>query len=391
MLKRKLLVSALTLIMCLGMAMPAWAAKDETQNAFAELDQKYDAAFFNQLRLDVIEDELQSAGIEIDSHILKANLDEENSLKDFVANDIELYVQNSLLLDDNEKKELNNKISALSEIIVVYIDKDTLRVYNSQDGFAGYATRLPAIEEAENNNSAITPFSQSNPTPTEIFGGDSGAFERRQLGNEGFDKITSNITLPIISNTKSDEQAWVYYGFDSLNVNGIEGGFGYWPEKEINGKTEKDVWLAYISDKPNYRYEVPLVVYKPGQTISDVNFVLKKQNSTDTYYSAYLLIGSDILICRETDFKLSDMKTMSVKRMTTIGRSGAKFNGNNIYTVSKNQKFDKVQVRKYNATSYKTWDTYDEYKEWKNNKWYGTIDCTSAYVHRNGSYVSIYK
>lgn len=85
------------------------------------------------------------------------------------------------------------------------------------------------------------------------------------------------------------------------------------------------------------------------------------------------------------------MKTMSVKRMTTIGRSGAKFNGNNIYTVSKNQKFDKVQVRKYNATSYKTWDTYDEYKEWKNNKWYGTIDCTSAYVHRNGSYVSIYK
>lgn len=38
MLKRKLLVSALTLIMCLGMVMPAWAAKDETQNAFAELD-----------------------------------------------------------------------------------------------------------------------------------------------------------------------------------------------------------------------------------------------------------------------------------------------------------------------------------------------------------------
>lgn len=40
MLKRKLLVSALTLIMCLGMVMPAFAAEKYmlSQNAFAELD-----------------------------------------------------------------------------------------------------------------------------------------------------------------------------------------------------------------------------------------------------------------------------------------------------------------------------------------------------------------
>ena len=296
----------------------------------------------------------------------------------------------SLVVDsiDNvdERGVLLEKIGSLENILVTYIDFESGKVYNSERGYVGGVEYLDLVPYVSDINTAedtfksdIEPMSQANPTPSEILGGTTGAFERRQLGYGGFDKITSNVTLPTIMSITAGEQSWVYYGFDPSSGNGIEGGFAH--------QTGRDNWAPFVRYNGGYAYASSR--YDSGNTVGDVNFVIKKANSSDTYYKAYLLCGTTELVVGTTDFTSTDVNTMSVKRMTTIAKEG--FNGSNIETESYDQKYANVNVRRYYENTYKAWDSYSEYSAWKNGKWYGTVDCTDDYVHRDGDYVSIYQ
>ncbi|MDD4592150.1 MAG: hypothetical protein PHG06_17260 [Parabacteroides sp.] len=304
-------------------------------------------------------------------------------------------------MDKQAQDELITKISELAEAPVTYLDVDTKKVFHSERGFIGYASDIDdqnyirdeghVVDVDELNEFGVpivAPRTKDNPTSKEIDGGNTGAFERRQLGYGGFDKITSNLTLPSISNITSGEQAWVYYGFDSSRGAGIEGGFAH--------QTGTFRWLPFIrvggiyyQDDGNYS----LTPYYDGNTINDFNFVIKKRTSGATYYTAYLYIGSGEIFSWTTNFTSSDINTMSVKRMTTIAKKD--FDSTDptkaIDTKSQNQRYASVNVRRYYNTFYESWDSYSEYKRWDGTKWYGTVDCTSSYVKRSGSYVSIYR
>ena len=407
--KRKLFKITVALAVIMSLVSGGALALDTTSTAI-------DNDIFEKIRFDMIEDELQSYGIlekehTIDQIIVKnemtrATLKPEQKL-DFVEN----IVIASDSLNMQEKNQLMDKIEDLSKAKVVYIDTDTRKVYDSENGFVGYTlsakeqnfiqddgyvVNLDELNEegVPKDRFQVVPMSQSNPTSKECFGGSTGAFERRQLGYGGFDKITSNFTLPTITipsdpnGTKKigSEQSWVYYGFDSASGKAVEGGFAH--------QTGSSKWLPFIRVGSQFYYGS--TAKYDGNTINDFNMVLKKASTSDTYYTAYLYIGStQTLTAFKTNFTSSDINTMSVKRMTTIAKDGFDSTSTTpakaIYTQSKNQKFDSVNVRRYYSTSYSPWSSYSEYKKWENNMWYGTVDCTSSYVKRSGSYVSIYK
>lgn len=126
-----------------------------------------------------------------------------------------------------------------------------------------------------------------------------------------------------------------------------------------------------------------------GDTINNFKFYVQLA-SGQTYYTAYLVeVGTTNTVVRYASTPWKSISDLSVKRVTSIGQT--EFDGSNITTKSYNQKWDSVQVSKYNSGGvYSSWSNYSEYSEWKNNMWYGTIDCTSSYVHRSNGYVSIY-
>ncbi|MFF2177702.1 hypothetical protein ACFVT8_14700 [Lysinibacillus sp. NPDC058147] len=278
----------------------------------------------------------------------------------------------------NSKKESAlNTIRKFKEFDYVYLSEDG-KVYSSKRGYLGEAEKTEIDANNTPNSNNISTLSMSNPTVSEIHGGSSGAFERKQLNFSGFDGIISNLTLPNITDVTSGEQPWVYYGFDS-SQGGIEGGYSY--------QTGTKRWLPYIRNKESgLLYADAAYVKYDGNTINNFKFYIKKQTGA-TYFTAYLVDGANTVKFASTPF--TNASTVSVKRNTTIAKDN--FNGSNIYTRSLNQKWDNVQVSKYDSDYYYPWSNYPEYSEWKNGQWYGTIDCLNTYIKRSSGYTSIYK
>ncbi|WP_139787103.1 hypothetical protein [Cohnella massiliensis] len=280
--------------------------------------------------------------------------------------------------------DLQIKIEQLQDADYVYLS-DSGDVYSSKRGYLGKADKIEENNISDTSsslqNSTITPLSQSNPTVSEIFGGTTGAFERRQLGSSGFNGIISNVTLPTISNVTVNEQPWVYYGFEN-SVGALEGGYAY--------QTGSGIWLPYIKNVASgYLYADSAYAKSSGTTVNNFKFYIQLA-SGQTYYTAYLVeVGATNTVVRFASTPWTSISDLSVKRVTSIGQNN--FNGSDILTKSMNQKWDSVQVSKYNSGGiYTSWSAFIEYSEWKNNMWYGTIDCTSSYVHRSNGYVSLY-
>ncbi|WP_458118788.1 hypothetical protein [Paenibacillus sp. Z6-24] len=252
----------------------------------------------------------------------------------------------------------------------------TGEVYSSKRGYLGAAKR----DDEVNNLTSSTQFNPNNTFPVnQINGGTTGAFERRQLGFEGFDSITSDITLPAVSGLGEGEQPWVYYGFDSER-GAIEAGYAY--------QTGTHRWLPYIrsngfyyGDSTNQKYD--------GNQVKNVKFYLSKTVSTDTYYNAYFVVNNTQVLIAPTKWTDSDTDSTSVKRVTSIAKKA--FDGNNIQGTTMNQRYENVQVSRFNEEQAYPWSQYTEYTEQRNGKWYGTLDNSPAYVHRNWINSSIFK
>lgn len=252
-------------------------------------------------------------------------------------------------------------------------------VYSSKQGYLGEAEKRPEVDifqDKTKTSSIVKISSYSDPTPSEINGGTTGAFERRQLDYDGFDGIRADLTLPLVSNLGSGEQPWIYYGFETTSY-GIEGGYSY--------QTGNPRWRPFIRND-DYDYGLEDYTKYDGDKISNLKFYVKKNTSDNKYY-AYLIAGAtQVVTVAETKF--TSLENLSVKRNTTIARAG--FDGQNIQGKSENQKWENVIVSKYNSDYYYSWDNYNEYSYWNGSKWYGTIDCTSNYIHRSNGYTSIY-
>jgi hypothetical protein len=302
--------------------------------------------------------------------------------------EIEAEVQKKTNGDVKYQNALD-KIKQLRKADYLYVS-DNGDVYSSTRGYLGKANKLERKDEMpidthspikKKQDNQVTILSQSNPNVNDIHGGNTGAFERRQLNYDGFDGIISNLTLPTISNLGTAEQPWVYYGFDPSSGTGVEGGYAY--------QTGNPRWLPYIRTTSGFVYADEAYKKYDGNTINNVKFYVKKAASTDTYFTAYLIIGATQVKIASTNF--TSISSLSVKRVTSIAKAG--FDGTNIAGKSLNQKWDSVQVSKYNSDYYTTWGSNTEYSYWNtiNQKWYGTIDCLTSYIKRSSGYISIYK
>lgn len=329
----------------------------------------YDDTFFETHKKTVVLEELASRGIDMDPTMTLDAIDD-------------ALIQKVRTEKSSDGQALLDKIEQLENAEYIYLTANG-DVYSSEKGYIGKADKVEDTKEAgESNVPESAPSSSSNPTPSEIHGGTTGAFSRHQLGFEGFDGIISNITLPSVSvtieeNKEDQETPWVYYGFDSPTEMPIEAGYGYQPGRKI--------WMAYIKNE-NYRFNEDGYKKYDGDTVKSVKFYLKKTPSS-TAYTAYLIDGIDKI--KITTSPYTSLSNLSVKYATSIAKKN--FDGANIHGKSINQKFDSVQVSYDGDDYYSSWSDHTEYKEWKNNKWYGTTDCTSDYIHSDNGTTSIYK
>lgn len=135
-----------------------------------------------------------------------------------------------------------------------------------------------------------------------------------------------------LGSTNNTEQPWVYYGFDTENGKGIEGGFSF--------QTGSNRWCGFIrSVKATNGYEYRDYYYIPndGSTVNGLKFYIK--TASDGKINAFLQINgsTDIVRVTATPFVNTDLSKMSVKRVTSIASTFA-FDGTNIKSKSMNQK-----------------------------------------------------
>ncbi len=254
----------------------------------------------------------------------------------------------------------------------------TGEVYSSKRGYLGAAKR---DENAPDNTNSATQFDPNNPIPVEqVNGGNTGAFERRQLGFEGFDSITSDITLPTVSGLGQGEQPWVYYGFDAESGKAIEAGYAY--------QTGTHRWLPYIRSNGFYYGDSSVQKYDTNQ-VKNVKFYLAKTATTDTYYNAYFVVDNTQVLIAPTKWTDSDSNSTSVKRVTSIAKKA--FTGYDIEGRTMNQRYENVQVSRFYEEQAYPWSQYTEYTENRNGRWYGTLDNMPSYVHRDWLSTSIYR
>ncbi|WP_322905867.1 hypothetical protein [Paenibacillus campi] len=253
----------------------------------------------------------------------------------------------------------------------------TGQVYSSKRGYLGAANR---DDNAPDNMDSVTQFDPNNPTPVEqVNGGNTGAFERRQLGFQGFNSITSDITLPTVSGLGPGEQPWVYYGFDAESGKAIEAGYSY--------QTGSHRWLPYIRSNGFYYGDSKVQKYDTDQ-VKNVKFYLAKTVNTDTYYNAYFVVDNTQILIAPTKWTDSDSNSTSVKRVTSIAKKA--FTGYDIVGKTIDQRYENVQVSLFYQPQAYPWSQYTEYTENRNGRWYGTFDNMPNYVHRDWMNTSIY-
>lgn len=278
-------------------------------------------------------------------------------------------------------RDLIIQIKSVDNAEIIYMSEDG-ELYSSDEGYLGQAEKVKGVNtitssHLKNNRQKIISKSKENPTVNEIHGGNTGAFERRQLNFSGFDGIQATVILPYISNLSTGEQPWVYFGFDAPNVIGVEGGYSY--------QTGSKTWIPYIRNQNGFQYKSEDAQKKKDGESVHIKFYVKKELDGKIY--AYLLVNYSNILVSEVSF--NSLSSLAVKRVTSIAKNN--FDGANINGKSQNQKWENLIVSKHDSDYYYPWSDYAEYKYWDGSKWYGTIDCLPSYIKRNLGYVSIYK
>lgn len=287
-------------------------------------------------------------------------------------------VMDQTVTNSSNDASASKEVQKLENADYLYMSTDG-QVYSSKRGYLGAAKKDDDIEASRVGDQPSPPISGKGPAVKDVNGGTTGAFERKQLAYSGFDSITSDITLPKVSGLGAGEQPWVYYGFDSDNAS-IEAGYAY--------QTGTFRWLPYIRSNGFYYADSAYQKYD-GNRINSVQFYLAKTATSDTYYNAYMVVGGTQVTIAPTKFTDSDANSTSVKKVTSIAKKA--FDGTNIEGRTMNQRYDNVQVSLFYQDQAYPWTQYPESSDFRNNKWYGTIDNPISYVHRDWDSTSIYK
>ncbi|MET3846533.1 hypothetical protein [Paenibacillus sp. OAE614] len=335
-----------------------------------------DAAFFDKHKAAVLREELAESGVQVSDSL---------SLDQTIQAALQKKPRSSAALED---------VQNIQDLEMIYL-RDDGKVFSSEKGYIGQAELESQSSELNSSpQGTVSPLSQTNPTPDDIHGGTSGAFERRQLNFSGFDGIISNFTIPTLSSLGDGENPYMYYGFDSDSVN-VASEAGYMWQKG-DGVSTFPRWKPYIrvavNGSSSWKYGTESYVKHDGDVVNNVKSYLKKASSTDSTYTLYFIVGATQVLL--ADSKLTSLSGVAVKRVTSIAVDVGKFkNGNEIVGKSMNARFDNLQVSLSNSDYYYPWSNYTEYKYWNttNGKWYGTIDCTSSYIHRSNGAISIYR
>ncbi|MBN7771996.1 stalk domain-containing protein [Clostridium aminobutyricum] len=244
---------------------------------------------------------------------------------------------------------------------------------------------ISVVSDAQNQNATNTYYPL---TPSNINGGSTGIFLRKQLNYSGFDGMEADITLPTVSIAEKGDCPYVYFGFDWQNdIGNTEAGF------------------QFIEDSTNPNYNKWTVYLRQGNFWGWGNPVYLDQGSTHhlKFYSE-AISESQVDLVVELDNKeiirkassVTDFSHASIKAVTSMAMSKI-FDGSNCFSKSENAKIANIKVSTINTESYSDFDAFDLYRSWKpkgetERMWYGTVECIPSYLHYNsdGS-VSIYK
>lgn len=277
-------------------------------------------------------------------------------------------------------KEVKKNIEKLKDADYVVVNDG--KIYSSKYGYYGTVRKEKNISESEaepnlllTSDGQITIMSRDNPTPSEVHGGTSGAFSREQLEFAGFERITANITLPNVSGTTTDEQAWVYFGFDDVGyTNGIEGGFAY----QRGSTTIPEHWHPFVRWGSNL-YDYDNTEYYDRDTVR-----LRVRITDDSVDNVLVVVEGDTVLTVTKDF--DNYETLSVKKVTSIAKNN--FDGVTLNGKSMNCGFDNLRTTTI-FDSYTDFYDYDLYSYWSGTKWYGTIDWPASMIDRDTDNIDI--
>ena len=220
-------------------------------------------------------------------------------------------------------------------------------------------------------------------TPSNINGGSTGVFLRKQLNFAGFDGIQADITLPRVKLGQKGDCPYVYFGFDFPDGKGnAEGGFQFIEDEKNPGYNK---WTVYLRQGNDWSWGDNILLNQ--ESYHNLKFCADKVSDTQTDL-VIELDGKEVI--RKTSLA-TNFDRASVKYVDAIAMS-VPFNGTNCPSASLDAGCYNLAVSKTNQEDYKDFGAYDPYREYKNGFWYGAVDCIPDYMHYNDfGPVSLYK
>lgn len=225
-------------------------------------------------------------------------------------------------------------------------------------------------------------------TTSNINGGTTGIFSRKQLNFQGFDGIEGDITLPIVNIGEKGDCPYVYFGLDWDNdIGNVEGGFQFIEDSTHPGYNKWTVFMRQGESWLNGKN----VLLEQGSTH---HLKLFAQNMTKDQVDMVIeLDGSEVVrkVSNRADFNNTCAKAVISMAMSKV------FDGTNCFSQSKGAKIENLKVSELQSEAYMDFNSFPFYHKWSPNSgaagmWFGTVECIEDYLHygTDGS-ISIYK
>jgi hypothetical protein len=219
-------------------------------------------------------------------------------------------------------------------------------------------------------------------TPKSINGGTTGIFSRQQFQFLGFDGIQADIRLPEVTLGQKGDCPYVYFGFDLPDDKGnTEGGFQFIEDEKNPGYNK---WTVYLRQGSQWRWGDNILLAQ-GET-HNLKFRAEKISNTQTDL-VIELDGREAIRQKST---VSDFSRASVKAVAAMAMS-VPFDGTNCPSSFTGCMIGSLALSEKDKDGYTDASQYELYSDYKNGIWYGTVDCTTDYLHFSEGDISIYR
>jgi len=212
--------------------------------------------------------------------------------------------------------------------------------------------------------------------PTNINGGTTGIFDRKQLHFSGFDGVRGEFTLPYVPELEKGDCPYVYFGIEWEGGGFVEGGFQF-VESATHPLYNK--WTVFMRQGNEWRWNRNVVI-EQGETCY-LSFYAEYIAGDHTDL-VMVLDGNEVIRKKST---ISSFERTSVKAVVSMAMSKT-FDGQNCYSSSVGARIADVEVRERGSHVFRDFGEHPLFSRWRPNvgqfgMWYGTTVCVPAYIH----------